>query len=75
MYLYSWTFRIIRVFANPGWNRPSLTISGISCSSSGRGFSFVARQKLYLPTEEELRRELEREKKLIEENRFEGGGE
>jgi predicted nuclease of restriction endonuclease-like (RecB) superfamily len=38
----------------------------------GKGFSFVARQKritaymLYLPTEEELRRELEREREQIE---------
>lgn len=34
---------------------------------------FASKYMLYLPTEEELMRELERERKLIEENQFTGG--
>ncbi len=34
---------------------------------------FASKYMLYLPTEEELRRELERERRLIEEAQSEGG--
>ncbi len=35
---------------------------------------FASKYTLYLPTEEELRRELERERRLIEEAQSEGDG-